>query len=67
MGCWGNFTGGDLGIPALRHRLQFHPGDVLVSSSCSLEHYILPFEGERSSVIFFSQDGVMGHYEPNKE
>ena len=35
--------------------------------SCLLEHYIMPFEGERSSIIFFNQDGVMGHFEPNDE
>jgi len=52
MCCWENFTSGDL---ALWQRFQFHPGDF---RSCLLESYTLSFEGERSSIIFFSGDGV---------
>lgn len=64
MACFGNFTGGQLIIPHLELRIPFQPGDVVVFRSTLLEHYILPYEGERSSIVFFSHQDVMGNYEP---
>lgn len=62
--CWGNFTGGDLVIPALKQRFDFRPGDVVILRSALLEHYVLPFEGERSSIMFFGSGCGMGGFEP---
>ena len=62
--CWGQFTGGNLVIPALTQGFEFQPGDVVIFRSCLLEHYITPFVGDRSSIVFFSQNDIMGNYEP---
>lgn len=64
MCCWGKFTGGDLVIPALKQRFEFKPGDVVILRSTLLAHYIMPYEGERSSIVFFSHDNVMGNFKP---
>ena len=63
MCCWGSFKGGNLVIPALKQRFEFSPGDVMIFRSCLLEHYVMPFVGERSSIIFFSQNDIMGNFE----
>ena len=64
MCCWGNFTGGDLVIPALQKRFEFKPGDVVILRSTLLEHYIMPCEGQRSSIMFFGNRCAMGNFEP---
>ena len=65
MCCWGKFTDGNLVIPALKQRFEFQPGDVVIFRSCLLEHYITPFIGERSSIIF-SRNDVIDNYEPEE-
>ncbi|KAF8435252.1 hypothetical protein BGX38DRAFT_1217775 [Terfezia claveryi] len=67
MCCWGKFTGGELVIPALQQRFEFQPEDVIIFHSCLLEHYVMPFIGKRSTVIFFSQHNVMGNFEPEDD
>lgn len=62
MCCWGDFTGGHLVIPILGIQLQFKPGDIVFFRSTLLEHYVLPFEGERNSLVFFSQH-VIGAFQ----
>lgn len=59
--------GGNLVIPALKQWFdhEFSPSDASIFGSCLLEHYVTPFIGERSSVIFFSQNNVMGYLEPD--
>ncbi|RPB18183.1 hypothetical protein L211DRAFT_877800 [Terfezia boudieri ATCC MYA-4762] len=65
--CWGEFGGGDLVVPDLKLRFAFKHGDVVVFRSTLLEHYIMPFDGERSSTIFFSHNHVMGAFQPVDE
>ncbi|RPB23438.1 hypothetical protein L211DRAFT_268831 [Terfezia boudieri ATCC MYA-4762] len=60
MCCWGDFVDANLVIPALNLRFAFKPGDVVIFRSTLLGHYIMPFEGERSSTVFFSHNHVMG-------
>ena len=60
---WGKLTG-DLVIPRLTQKFRFQPGDIVIFRSSLLEHNIMPFEGERGSIVFVSQHNLMGHYEP---
>ena len=48
----GEFTGGDLVIPALKQRFEFKPGDLAFRFTL-LEHYIMLFSGERTSIVLF--------------
>jgi len=44
--------GGDITIP-------FKSGDVVFFRSCVLEHFIAPFEGTRTSFVFFTRQTLM--------
>lgn len=59
MCCFGGFTGGELVIPVLKMVFKFQPGDVIFFRSALLEHYVLPFEGDRTSLVFFTHHNVM--------
>ena len=59
MCCFGEFTSGELVIPVLKMRFQFQPGDVIFFRSTLLEHYVLPFMGNRTSLVFFTHHNVM--------
>ena len=59
MCCFGNFTGGELVIPALKMTFKFEPGDVIFFRSTLLEHYVLPFTGDRTLLVFFTHHNVM--------
>ena len=59
MCCFGNFTGGELVIPMLKMKFKFQPGDVIFFRSTVLEHYVLPFVGDRTSLVFFTHHNIM--------
>ena len=56
MICTGNFTGGNLVLPALEAQLEHTPGDVVFFRSTVLEHYLAAFEGERVAMVSLSMD-----------
>ncbi|KAI9829378.1 MAG: hypothetical protein M1826_005698 [Phylliscum demangeonii] len=45
-------------IPELGLRLQFRPGDVIFLRSALFTHYVLPFEGERASMVYFTHENM---------
>lgn len=55
----GDFTGGELVIPALKMMFKFQPRDVIFFRSTLLEHYVLPFTGDRTSLLFFTHHNVI--------
>jgi hypothetical protein len=55
MTCIGNFTGGNLVLPALGVQLQHEAGDVIFFRSAVLEHWVAPFKGERTAFVFFTK------------
>ena len=59
MCCFGDFTGGELVIPVLGMKFRFQPGDVIFFRSTLLEHYVLPFIGDRTSLVFFTHHNLM--------
>lgn len=63
--CLGDFSGGNLVFPDLGIKLDFKPGDVIFFRSRLLEHFVGSFEGERSSLVFFTHQDVLD-YEDGK-
>ena len=59
MCCFGDFTGGELVILPLKMMFKFEPGDVIFFRSTLIEHYVLPFTGDRTSLVFFTDHNVM--------
>lgn len=59
MVCWGDFSGGYLALPDLGVKLDFKPGDIIFFRSRLLEHFVTDFEGERSSMVFFTHENVL--------
>jgi len=55
MCCFGNFTGGELVFPDLGIKIPYVPGDVIFFRSSVLEHFVAPFKGERSVLVFFTK------------
>lgn len=58
----GSYTGGELVVPILGIKISCQPGDVVFFRSTELEHYVLPFVGDRSAFVFFSHQDVMGAF-----
>lgn len=58
MCCFGDFEGGALCLPGLDVegkggiQIAYQPKDIIFLRSSLLEHYISPFEGERSELVF---------------
>ena len=59
MCCDGDFEGGELVISELRLKIAFKPGDVIFFRSAILQHFILPFDGKRTSFVFFSHANLL--------
>ena len=59
MCCLGDFTGGELVKPPLKMMFKFQPEDVIFFRSTLLSHYVLPFTGDRTSLVFFTHHNVM--------
>ena len=59
MCCFGDFTGGELVIPLLKMMFKFEPGDMIFFMWTLLEHYVLPFTGHRTSLVFFTHHNIM--------
>ena len=63
--CFGRFTGADICLPTLDHRLRFLPGDAMILNAAICEHCVTPFIGERTSIVWFSksdEDSIVKHY-----
>ncbi len=60
MCCFGEFSGSEFVVPALRMRFDFKPGDILFLRSAVLEHYVTAIEGFRSSMVFFTKKQLHG-------
>ena len=58
MVCWDNFSRGYLALLDLGVKLDFKPGDIILFRSRLLEHFVTDFEGERSSMVFFTHENV---------
>lgn len=54
----GDFTGGELVLSAIGCKLQHQPGDVVFFRSAILEHFVAPFQGNRTSFVFFTKDDL---------
>lgn len=62
MCCFGDFTGGTLCLPDIDIKgkgvqIAYKPGNVLFVQSAT-EHFVSPFEGERSGIVCFSNAKV---------
>lgn len=54
----GDFTGGEVVLPGLKVQLLHRPGDVIFFRSAVLEHFVAPFKGERTEVVFFTKNDL---------
>ncbi|KAI9816995.1 MAG: hypothetical protein M1826_001690 [Phylliscum demangeonii] len=52
--CFGDFQRGDHVVPERR----FWPGDVIFLRSAVFTHFVLPFEGERASMVYFTHENM---------
>ena len=64
---WGNFDGGHLVLPDLQVKLDFKPGDIIFFRSRLLEHFVTDFQGERSSMVFFTHENVLKRKEGSSD
>ena len=63
--CFGKFTGADICLPTLDHRLSFLPGDAMILNAAICEHCVTPFNGKRTSIVWFSKsdkDSIVKHF-----
>ncbi|KAI9882494.1 MAG: vacuolar protein sorting-associated protein 45 [Watsoniomyces obsoletus] len=56
--CFGEFTEGHFVVPDLRLKFAFQPGDIIFLRSALFFHYLTDFDGERSSLVFFSHENL---------
>ena len=43
-------------------RFQFQPGDVIFFRSTLVEHYVVPFVGNRTSLVFFTHHNELNSF-----
>ena len=55
MTCLGKFSGGELCLPQCGVRIPYEVGDVVLFRASVLEHWIMPWEGKRYSMVFFTK------------
>lgn len=65
--CFGDFSGGNFVVPQLQLCLDFKPGDVIFLRSALFTHFVEPFIGERSSMVFFTHENMMTEMVPEAE
>jgi len=60
--CWvvvfGNFTGGQIHFPELNITVHVQPGDLIAFKSYELLHQVLPYVGERYSIVMFQHHNM---------
>ena len=59
MICCREFEGGELCFLGLGLKLEHKPGDVIFFCSTLLEHFISNFDGNRTSLVFFSYENLI--------
>jgi hypothetical protein len=59
MICSGDFEGGELCVPGLDLKLGHKPGDIIFLRSSLFEYFVSDFNGNRSSIVFFSHKKLM--------
>ncbi|KAI9769841.1 MAG: hypothetical protein M1840_003835 [Geoglossum simile] len=65
MVCFGDFCGGEFIVPELGLKLDFKPGDVIFLRSAVLEHFVAPFDGQRSSIVYFTHGNLSDNISDN--
>jgi len=59
MICCREFEEGELCFPGLGLKLEHKPGDVIFFCSTLLEHFVSDFDGNRTSLVFFSHENLI--------
>jgi len=59
MICCGEFEGGELCFPELGLKLEHKPGDIIFFRSTLLKHFVSDFDGNRTSLVFFSYENLI--------
>ena len=55
----GEFKGGELYFSGLGLKLEHKPGDVIFFHSTLLEYFVFDFNGNRTSLVFFSYENLI--------
>lgn len=58
---FGQFTGGALNFPHLKLNFNILPGDVILFRSWLLEHGVLPWNGNRKSIVWTTNNDFYNH------
>ena len=59
MICCGEFEGGELCFLGLGLKLEHKPGDVIFFHSTLLKYFVFDFNGNRTSLVFFSYENLI--------